>query len=121
MQATQTIPAASAPLQFPKARHATGTVTQAELVELIEFQNLRTQLEEKIAGIEASMKARLESGIAVESGVHVASLKESFRRNVGWKDVVIRLAARLGLDGDAYCSNVLAHTRPTRTVTVDVH
>lgn len=121
MQATQTVSAPSAVLQFPKAIPVVEAITQAELRELIEFQNLRIQLEARISAIEAGIKTRLESGAAVESGTHIASLKESFRRNVSWKLIVIRLASRLGLDGEAYASNVLVHTKPTRTVTVEVH
>lgn len=117
MQATQTVSAAPTVLQFSTKEE----ITQAELRELIEFKNLQVQLEERISGIEASMKVRLESGATVECGTHIASLKESFRRNVSWKLIVVRLASRLGLDGEAYASNVLAHTKPTRAVSVEVH
>ncbi|MGB6876120.1 MAG: hypothetical protein WBD87_08800 [Candidatus Acidiferrales bacterium] len=116
--ATQTIPASSAPLQFPKAIQ---TVTQCELDELIEFQNLRAQLDARISSIEDSLKTRLEAGAAVESGVHVCRLKESFRRNVAWKAVVLRLAEKLGYNPEAYAANVLSHTAPTRSVSVNVH
>lgn len=118
--ATANVTSAHAVLQFPKVIPSVEPITQAELRELIEFQNLRVQLEERISSIESSMKARLESGAAVESGTHIASLKESFRRNVSWKLIVVRLASRLGLDGDAYASNVIVHTKPTRTVAVEV-
>jgi hypothetical protein len=120
MQATQTVPAAPAVLQFPNANPAAETVTQAELRELIEFRNFQTQLEARISGIEADLKARLESGATVESGVHIASLKESFRRNVAWKDVCGRLADRLKLNGEKYCARVLAATKPSRTVSLNV-
>jgi hypothetical protein len=109
-------------VEFPQsAEKIQQTITQAELCEFIEFQNLRVQLEERIKTLSLGLRTRIESGATVESGVHVATLKESSRRNVGWKDVVIRLAGRLGLDGETYCSNVLAHTKPTRTLTVEVH
>jgi len=79
MQATQTIPAASAPLQFPKAQPAVQTVTQAELVELIEHENLLSQLKEKVSELESGIKSRLEGGAAVQPGVHIASLKGNLR------------------------------------------
>ena len=121
MQATQTIPAASAPLQFPKAQPAVQTVTQAELVELIEHENLLSQLKEKVSELESGIKSRLEGGAAVQPGVHIASLKENLRRNVAWKDVVLRLAEKLGYEPEAYVSNVLVHTKPTRTISLEVH
>lgn len=119
--ASQTIAAASAPLQFPKAQPAVETVTQAELVELIEHQNLLAQLEAKTEKLESGIKSRLEGGAAVQPGVHIASLKKSFRRNVAWKDVVMRLAEKLGYDPEGYASNVLVHTTPTPTVSLEVH
>ena len=119
MQATQTVPAPSAPLQFPKVHPA--VITQAELVELIEHQNLLSQLDAKVQTLESAIKARLEAGATVQPGVHIANLKKSFRRNVAWKDVVLRLAEKLGYDPEAYASNVLTHTTPTPTVSLEVH
>jgi len=108
-------------VEFPQSAEKIQTITQAELREFIEFQNLSVQLEERIKTLSLGLRTRLESGATVESGVHVATLKESSRRNVGWKDVVIRLAGRLGLDGDAYCSNVIAHTKPTRYFSLEIN
>jgi hypothetical protein len=54
----------------------------------------------------------------LEPGDHRAELKENFRRNVSWKDVVVRLAERLRMDGEAYCAKVLASTKPSRTVSL---
>jgi hypothetical protein len=96
-------------------------ISQAELIDLIEARNVLDQLKEKVAGLESGIKARLESGAAVQTGVHVAELKENLRRNVGWKDVVMRLAERLKMDGEAYCARVLAATKPTKTVSLEVH
>jgi hypothetical protein len=118
--ASQTVSPAPAVLQFPKAKTESQTITQAELHELIEFRNLRIQLEERIAGIENDLKFRLEAGASVESGVHVASLKENFRRNVAWKEVCVRLAERLKMNGQAYCARVLAATKPNKTIVVEV-
>lgn len=106
MQATQTVPSAPAVLQFPKLCDKAQPITQAELAELIEFRNLRTQLEERIAGIEAAFKGRLESGASVESGILRAFVKAIERRSVAWKQVCER---ELGED---YCRRVLAATKP---------
>lgn len=108
-------------VEFPQsAEKIQQTITQAELREFIEFNNLSVQLEERIKTLSLGLRTRLESGAVVEPGIHVASLKENCRRSVSWKDVVIRLAGRLGMDGDAYCSRVLTATKPTRTVSVVV-
>jgi hypothetical protein len=86
----------------------------------LSLRNRLSRLEEQVATEEAALKARLEAGANVESGVHIAELKEHSRRNVAWKEVVVRLATRLKLDGEAYCARVLAATKPTRTVSLVV-
>lgn len=95
-------------------------VSQLELELLISLRNRLAQLKSELDVQETALLDRIQSGAAVESGIHIAQLKQSFRRNVGWKDVVIRLADRLKLDGEAYCARVLAATKPTRTVSLDV-
>ena len=90
-------------------------------MELTEFLSLRGRLhqfEEQVKQAEQSIKTRLERGAALEPGDRRAQLKENFRRNVSWKDVVIRLANRLRMDGEAYCAKVLNSTKSTRTVSV---
>jgi hypothetical protein len=118
MQSTQTIPYHSPLVQFPQSLPA--EISQVELVELIEARNVLSQLETKVEGLEADIKARLGAGAAIAAGVHVAELKIGSRRNVAWKDVVIRLAVRLRMDGEAYCSKVLAATKPSTTVSLVV-
>lgn len=103
MQAAQTVPAASVVLQFP---NACESVTQAELAQLVELRQLRTQLEERISGIEAAFKGRLEAGASVESGILRAFLKSIERRSVAWKQVCEREL------GEEYCRRVLAGTKP---------
>jgi hypothetical protein len=113
----------TAPILFPtfSPLHSSDeAITQLELDRLISLRNRMAHLEEQIARDEAHLKSRLESGAAVEPGVHVASLKENSRRTVAWKDVVVRLAERLELDGMAYCANVLAHTKPTITRSLEI-
>jgi hypothetical protein len=115
--ATQTLPHV---VSFPQSTPAVE-ISQSELVELVEARNLAAQLEQRIEQIESSIQARLEAGASLEPGVHVATLRENFRRSVAWKDVAIRLANRLKMDGEAYCARVLAATRPTRTVSLTVN
>lgn len=108
---------------FPSPEQAPALperITQVQLSLLLTARSRLRQLQEQVEEYETSIKARLEAGAPVEPGDHTARLKEHFRRCVAWKDVVIRLATRLGLNGEAYTENVLAHTAPTRTVTLDV-
>jgi len=115
--ATQTLPQV---VSFPQSTPAVE-ISQQELVDLIEARNTFAKLKKHVETLEESVQARLETGAKVESGVHVAELKESMRRSVAWKDVVMRLAEKLGLDPEGYCSNVLAHTKPTRTISLVVN
>ena len=87
--ATQTLPHV---VQFPQSVPAVEPITQLELELFLSLRNRLKQLESQVAAEEATLKARLELGATIDPGVHVAELKESFRRNVSWKDVVIRLA-----------------------------
>jgi hypothetical protein len=116
--ATQTIAVPSAPLQFPQS--VTETISQTELALLLSLRKRLEELEGRIATAEDSLKTRLESGAVVEPGALTAELKTNSRRNVSWKDVSKRLAERLKIDGDLYCARVLAATKPTRTVSLEV-
>jgi hypothetical protein len=80
------------------------------LTALLSLRCRLHQLQEQVESAEQSIKTRLESGAALELGDHHAELKENFRRNVAWKAVVIRLAERLRMDGEAYCARVLSST-----------
>ena len=102
----------------PQAVPTVEPITQLELEMYLSLRNRLKKLEAEVEAEETSLKARLESGATVDSGAHVIEMKESFRRNVSWKDVVIRLATRLKMDGAAYCARVLAGTKPTRTVSL---
>jgi hypothetical protein len=119
--ATQTLPHV---VRFPQSVPVVEAISQTELTELTLLLSLRgrlKQLQDDVATGEKSIKARLEAGAEVELGDHTAELRESFRRAVSWKAVVVRLAIHLKLDGEAYCNRVLASTKPTRTVSLDVH
>jgi hypothetical protein len=98
------------PLPAPQA------ITQFELAAFLSLRGRLHQLQEQVEAAEQSIKTRLETGAILERGDHTAELKENFRRNVSWKDVVVRLAERLMMDGEAYCAKVLKSTKPTRTI-----
>jgi hypothetical protein len=93
-------------------------VAQLELAMLLSLRSRLHQLQEQVESAEKSIKTRLETGAMLEPGDHRAELKENFRRNVSWKDVTVRLAKRLKMDGEAYCSKVLNSTKPTRSVSL---
>ena len=99
---------------------APQAITQLELTALLSLRGRLHQLQEQVETAEQSIKARLETGASLEPGDHRAELKENFRRNVSWKDVVVRLAERLKMDGEAYCAKVLAATKPTKGISLDV-
>ena len=118
MAATQIV---SHVVPFPQSVPAVESISQLEIELVLSLRGRLKRLETEVANAEASLKTRLEKGAIVEPGDHIAELKESFRRNVSWKEVSVRLARRLKLDGEAYCNRVLAATKPTRTVSLDVH
>lgn len=93
-------------------------ISQTELTLFLSLRGRLHQLQEQVGQAEQSIKARLEKGAIIEPGDHRAELKENFRRNVSWKDVVIRLAERLRMNGEAYCAKVLASTKPSRSVSL---
>jgi hypothetical protein len=99
---------------------APQAITQLELATFLSLRGRLHKLQEQVENAEQSIKIRLESGVELEPGDHRAELKENFRRNVSWKDVVVRLAERLKMDGEAYCAKVLSSTKPARTVSLVV-
>jgi hypothetical protein len=104
-------------VSFPQSL-PTEPITQLELKLLLSLRNRLAQLQAQVASEEATLRSRVESGAAIEPGIHSVKLEETFRRNVSWKSVAIRLAKRLKLDGKAYCGRVLAGTRPSRSVSL---
>jgi hypothetical protein len=97
---------------------APQTISQLELTALLSLRGRLHQIEEQVSAAEQSIKTRVETGAFLEPGDHRAKLKENFRRNVSWKDVAIRLAERLRMNGEAYCTKVLCSTKPTRSVSL---
>lgn len=100
---------------------AVEKISQTELALLLSLRGRLKQLQEQIATEKESLKTWLAAGATVEAGDHTAEVKEHSRRNVAWKDAAIRLANRLKLDGEMYAARVLAATKPTKTVSLEVH
>ena len=99
---------------------APQTITQLELTALLSLRARLHQIEKQVEDAEQSVKSRLEAGCSIEEGDHIAELKESFRRNVAWREVCERLGDRLfgNGKGEPYCEKVLSSTKPTRTVSL---
>jgi hypothetical protein len=97
-------------------------VTQLEVATLLSLRNRSKQIEEQIAEAERSIRTRLEAGGYIEPGEHSATLKESFRRSVSWREVAERIGDKLfGTGkGDSYCERVLRSTKPARTVSLQI-
>ena len=96
-------------------------ITQLELAALLSLRGRLRQVTEQVEAAEQSIKSRLEKNAPIEEGDHTAELKESFRRNVSWKDVTTRLADKLYFGkGLNYVERILRRTRPTRSVSLVV-
>ena len=102
----------------PQVVPAPEVISQTELAMFISLRGRLDQLENQVRQAEQSIRERIEQGALVEEGDHSATLEEHFRRNVSWKEVAIRLAERLKMDGAMYCARVLAATKPTRSVSI---
>ena len=97
-------------------------IPQSKLELIFLLRNELGRLKEQLEEAEAEVRAALEAHAQIEPGVHGASLEESFRRSVSWREVAERLGDRLYGDckGAPYCERVLASTKPTRTVTLQI-
>jgi hypothetical protein len=98
-------------IQFTPVTQVPNTckaITQFELAHLLEMRRQREALDEQITEAEVSLRAALEAGAQVETGIFRAYLKVTERRSVAWKAVVER---ELGED---YATRVLAATKPDK-------
>ena len=116
--ATQTLPHV---VSFPQSVPAAEPISQTELALLLSLRGRLHQLESEVETAEQSVKQRLELGASVEPGDHTAKLETGYRRNVSWKSVTERLAARFKLNGRAYVARVIAATRPTPNVSLEIN
>lgn len=117
MEATQIV---SHVVPFPQLVPA-NQISQVELQLLLSLRGRLSQLQSQVATAEESLKQRLRAGALVEPGDHIAELKENLRRNVAWKVISARLARRLKLGGMRYCEQILERTKPTKTVSLEIH
>jgi hypothetical protein len=111
----------SAVIPFP-AVQIPQSVTQSELELLLSLRNRAAKLEKEIDSAETSILARLRTGACVEDGEHSASVKESSRRSVSWREVAERLAIRAfgQHKGELYCPRVLASTKPSKSYSLEI-
>jgi hypothetical protein len=116
--ATATI-AAPATLHFPQV--STDQISQEELSEFVAAQKTLSKLQQHVDTLQPSLLARLRAGAVVEDGEHTAEVARSVRRSPSWKNVTKRLAKRLGLDGDVFCSRVIARTKPSEAFSLQVN
>ncbi len=77
-----------------------------DLKRHVSLSNQIDALKREHAELEQKLIASLSNGAEVEPGSPTAQLKTTQRRNVSWKNVVIRLK------GSGYVSQVLSHTKP---------
>ena len=111
--------AAPATLHFPQV--PTDQISQEELSEFVAAQKTLDKLQVHVDELRSSLLARLRSGAAVEDGEHSAEVARSVRRSPSWKNVTRRLAKRLGIDPDAFCSRVIARTKPSESFSIQIN
>jgi hypothetical protein len=118
--ATQTI-AVPHVISFP-AVQPPEKITQSELELLLALRHRAAQLDRQVTAAEISIMDRLRIGASVEDGQHSASIKESNRRSVGWKEIAERLAVRAfgQKKGKLYCARVLAATKPSTSFSFEL-
>ena len=93
-------------MTIPSLTQSHQTVTQFDLKRHVSLSNQIDALKQERAELEQTLLTSLSAGAEVEPGSHTAQLKTTQRRNVSWKNVVIRLK------GSGYVSQVLSHTKP---------
>ncbi len=93
-------------MTIPSLTQSHQTVTQFDLKRHVSLSNQIDALKRELSELEQTLLTSLSGGAEVEPGSHTAQLKTTQRRNVSWKNVVIRLK------GSGYVSQVLSHTKP---------
>jgi hypothetical protein len=111
----------SAPAVLHFSEVHTDQISQEELSEFAAAQKTLDKLKQHVDTLQTSLLARLRSGAAVEEGEHTAEVARSVRRSPSWKNVTKRLAKRLGLDGDVFCSRVIARTKPSESFSIQIN
>ena len=90
------------------AKKTIRPISQETLCVVAEKRAAIAKLEEELKAAEATVLEALKAGAAVAVGLLTARLKTWERRNVAWKDIVIRE------QGKEYADRVLNATRPDK-------
>ena len=93
-------------MTIPSLTQSPQPVTQFDLKRHVSLSNQIDALKREHALLEQKLITSLSSGADVEPGAHTAQLKTTQRRNVSWKDVVVRLKS------SGYASRILSCTKP---------
>jgi hypothetical protein len=89
-------------------------ISQKDLAEVIRLRQSIEVMGKTLKDLEARTMAALEAGAGVEPGMLRAAIKMFERRNVSWKDVVLREC------GEAFVTRVLAATKPDQYSKLEV-
>ncbi len=81
-------------------------ITQATLAAILRRRKKISDLQADLEELEAALLSDLKEGFEVAPGILAARVKEWERRNVAWKEIVVREK------GQEYADRVLAATRP---------
>jgi len=96
-------------------RRKKADIKQAELEELWNAQQELAELKAQVEGTLNSLTARLEDGETVEPGEYGATINETKRTSVKWKDEFKKLCEEAGKSFPVMESTVKANTEPTVT------
>ncbi len=81
-------------------------ITQATLAAILRKRKKIADAQADLDELETALTADLKAGYEVAPGILAARVKEWERRNVAWKEIVVREK------GQEYTDRVLAATRP---------
>ncbi|MHB8539816.1 MAG: hypothetical protein ACYDCD_02590 [Candidatus Acidiferrales bacterium] len=87
-------------------------IPQSELESIIWIERRITNMQVELDQKRDNVKAMLQSGVRVAEGEHTASLKDTGRRTVAWREKAEELADRIfGTGrGAGWADNVMKHT-----------
>jgi hypothetical protein len=90
------------------AKRNARSITQENLQAVAEKRALIARLEAELKAVEATVLESLKAGASIAPGLLTARVKTYERRNVAWKEIVIREK------GEDYADRVLNATRPDK-------